>query len=426
MGNVWSLKNEKGLHTDAVRGTAKNRTEELRMASRRQRRVERDRGEKPPQRRREGQQLRNTRPAKKQRTFGGMMGKFFSLLLICVILLCGVTVGGMFAAQKLNIKLGNATTGSAQLDISQEKQDELFSKQTHERINVLLVGTDKGGSNTDVLMLVSYDVDGGKIHMTSILRDFWAVNDGKGHRVNSCMALGGDELLLETITDLTGVPINYYAKVDTTGFREVVDILGGVDFYVPRDMDYDDPAQGLSIHLKEGMQHLDGAQAEGLVRYRHGNRQANGKMPGYIRGDYERTQVQRDFIKAIIEQKLNVSLIFKAPELYSTITQYVKTNFTATDMMKNVGLLDNMLRLSSEDIVSHEMKAVSATIGGASVQVPDIEYNLELCRLYFGGSGTSDQLDVYKNNFAKYGGHTAVAELQQTETTEEAQTDAAA
>lgn len=354
------------------------------------------------------------------------MGKFFSLLFICVLLLCSVTAGGIFAAQKLNIPLGTIKLGSLQLDMSKEKQEELFTEQAHGRINVLLVGTDKGGSNTDVLMLVSYDIDNGKIHMTSVLRDFWAINDGKGHRVNSCMALGGDELLLQTVTDLTGVPINYYAKVDTTGFREVVDILGGVDFYVPRNMDYDDPAQGLSIHLKEGMQHLDGAQAEGLVRYRHGNRQANGKMAGYVRGDYERTQVQRDFIKAMIEQKLNAKLILKAPELYSTITQYVKTNFTAGDMMKNIGLLDNMLKLSSDDIISYEMKAVDASIGGASVQVPDIEYNLELCRLYFGGSGTSDQLEVYKNNFAKYGGHTAVAELQQPETTQETQMDAAA
>lgn len=394
------------------------------MAGKRERRVIRDSRDYTPQRRTQREEPRTTRPAKKQMTFGGMMGRFFSLLLICMVLLCSVTAGGIFAAQKLNIKLSGVTVGSTQLDMSKEKQKELLTEQAHGRINVLLVGTDKGGSNTDVLMLVSYDINNGKIHMTSILRDFWAINDGKGHRVNSCMALGGDELLLETVTDLTGVPINYYAKVDTTGFREVVDILGGVDFYVPRNMDYDDPAQGLSIHLKEGMQHLDGAQAEGLVRYRHGNRQANGKMAGYVRGDYERTQVQRDFIKAMIEQKLNAKLILKAPELYSTITQYVKTNFIASDMVKNVGLLDNMLKLSSDDIVSHEMKAVDANISGASVQVPDIEYNLELCRLYFGGSGTSDQLDTYKNSFAKYGGHTAVAELQQS--AEDSQTDAAA
>ncbi len=392
------------------------------MAGRRERRAQR-----MPQRKTQwDRQEWNNAPPKKRMTFGGMMGKFFSLLFTCVLLLCSVTAGGMFAAQKLNIQLGGTTVGSTQLDMSKEKQEELFAEQAHGRINVLLVGTDKGGSNTDVLMLVSYVIDNGKIHMTSILRDFWAINDGKGHRVNSCMALGGDELLLETVTDLTGVPINYYAKVDTAGFREVVDILGGVDFYVPRNMDYDDPAQGLSIHLKEGMQHLDGAQAEGLVRYRHGNRQSNGKMPGYIRGDYERTQVQRDFMKAIIEQKLNASLITKAPQLYSAMTQYVKTNFTATDMMKNIGLLDDMLKLTSDDIISYEMKAVDASINGASVQVPDIEYNLELCRLYFGGSGTSEQLDAYKNNFAKYGGHTAVAELQQPETTQETQTDAAA
>lgn len=351
------------------------------------------------------------------------LGRFFAVVLTCVLLLCSVTAGGLFAASKLDNalqsqmnNLGNKTQ-AVQTDANkEEKKDPLPTG----RVNALLVGTDKSGSNTDVLMLVSYDIDAGKIYMTSILRDFWAVNNGKGHRVNSCMALGGDELLLETVTDLTGVSIDYYAKVDTSGFREVVDLLGGVDFYVPMRLKYTDPVQGLYIDLEEGMQHLDGDKAEQLVRFRKPDK----GYPGYPRSDYQRTEVQRDFIKAMIEQKFNASLIPKAPELYATLSQYITTNFTAADMLKYIGLANEVMKLSSEDIVSFELKAIDARVGAAAVQIPDIEYNLELCRQYFGGSGTSEELNVYKNNFKKYGGVTAVAQLTQPQETETQETEA--
>lgn len=350
--------------------------------------------------------------------FLGFVGRFFALLFTGVLLLGSVTAGGLFAASKLDNVLQSqmnnvAVKPSQPVQTSHEQQPQ--EPLPEGRINALLVGTDKAGSNTDVLMLVSYDIDAGKIYLTSILRDFWAVNNGKGHRVNSCMALGGDELLLETVTDLTGVNIDYYAKVDTSGFRDVINILGGVDFYVPMRLKYTDPAQDLYIDLEEGMQHLDGDKAEQLVRFRKPDR----GYPTYPRGDYQRTEVQRDFIKAVIEQKFNASLITKAPELYATLTQYITTNFTATDMLKYVGLATEVMKLSSDDIVSFELKAVDARVGAAAVQIPDIEYNLELCRQYFGGSGTSEELDMYKSNFKKYGGVTAVAQLTQPQETEE-------
>lgn len=348
--------------------------------------------------------------------FWGYVGRFFALVFTAVLLLCSVTAGGLFAASKLDNALQSqmnnvAITPPKPAQTSQETEEPL----PNGRINALLVGTDKAGSNTDVLMLVSYDIDAGKIYLTSVLRDFWAVNDGKGHRVNSCMALGGDELLLETVTDLTGVSVDYYAKVDTSGFRDVIDVLGGVDFYVPMRLKYTDPVQDLYIDLEEGMQHLDGDKAEQLVRFRKPDK----GYPSYPRSDYQRTEVQRDFIKAVIEQKFNASLITKAPELYATLTQYITTNFTAGDMLKYVGLVKEVMKLSSDDIVSFELKAVDARVSGASVQIPDIEYNLELCRQYFGGSGTSEELDVYKSNFKKYGGITAVAQLTQPQESEE-------
>ena len=63
------------------------------------------------------------------------------------------------------------------------------------------------------------------------------------------------------------IPVNYYARINLEGFRNIIDILGGVEFNVPFDMLYDDPAQNLHISLEKGLQILDGVKAEQLVRF---------------------------------------------------------------------------------------------------------------------------------------------------------------
>lgn len=65
--------------------------------------------------------------------------------------------------------------------------------------------------------------------------------------------------------------MDYTVCVNLQGFTALVDAIGGVDFEVPINMDYDDPIQGLSIHFKKGMQHLSGADALRVVRFRHNN-----------------------------------------------------------------------------------------------------------------------------------------------------------
>ena len=69
------------------------------------------------------------------------------------------------------------------------------------------------------------------------------------------------------LEDILGVQIDYYVKVNLDAFRQIVDAVGGVDFDVPMDMYWDmSDNGGPVINLKAGMQHLDGAKAEQLVR----------------------------------------------------------------------------------------------------------------------------------------------------------------
>ena len=73
----------------------------------------------------------------------------------------------------------------------------------------------------------------------------------------------GPEALAETVTDLLGVPIDYYITVDVEGFVALVDELGGIDFDVPVRMSYDDPTQDLHIHYEAGCSTWTGGCAQG-------------------------------------------------------------------------------------------------------------------------------------------------------------------
>jgi LCP family protein required for cell wall assembly len=234
------------------------------------------------------------------------------------------------------------------------------------RLNILLVGTDLGGVHTDTIMVASYDMDHKKVDILSIPRDTRVKVNGKYRKINSANAIGGMDMLLETLKDSFGIGINYYVKINYKGFVEVVDALGGVDFDVPREMNYDDPVQDLHIHLKKGMQHLDGKQAEGLVRWRHNNDFSSG----YAEGDVGRIKTQQEFIKAFIEQKLNLSNLDKAGELYGILVENVKTNMT----IKNVlDLVPNLKELPSDGITTYQLPGEGEYVGDVSYFLYDGE-----------------------------------------------------
>lgn len=150
----------------------------------------------------------------------------------------------------------------------------------------LLIGKDKVGANTDSLMLLTYDVGDQTVNVASIPRDTKVDVDRRNKKINAAFANGGIEGLEQEVSQLLGIPIDYYIKVDVNAFVALIDAVKGIDFYVPCDMDYDDPWQDLSIHYKEGMQHLNGQQALEVCRFRH-----NNDMSGY--SDTGRMETQR-------------------------------------------------------------------------------------------------------------------------------------
>ena len=255
--------------------------------------------------------------------------------------------------------------------------------ETPESFNMLLIGTDASNLRSDTAMLVCVDSEKNQINILSIPRDTRVFIKNSTQKINACIPYGKDALLFQTIKELTGVPIHYYFKVNFDGFRNVIDILDGIDFEVPRDMKYSDPEQDLYIDLRAGMQHLDGDKAEQVVRFRR-----------YAMGDLDRVKVQQDFMKALFLQKLKPEYLLKAPQLYGAMEQYLNTNFNVGVILDNTDFFANLAK-GEASIQNFTMPGTAKTLNGLSYFIHDVDGTLELCQEYFLGSGQSEVRGKY-------------------------------
>lgn len=203
------------------------------------------------------------------------------------------------------------------------------------RINVLLLGIDDGDSEaaadepkrTDAIMVASFDPVHGEVSLLSLPRDTKVILPG--HRsfdkINSAYAYGGVMMAKQTVANLLRIPIHYYALLNWQGFIKVVNLLGGVDLYVEKDMKYKDPYANLNIDIKQGYQHLDGEKSGEYIRFRKDEL-----------GDIGRVQRQQKFLKAMIVQLFSLDNIQKIPQLLSTVKDYVETDMTIYTMLQAV------------------------------------------------------------------------------------------
>lgn len=281
--------------------------------------------------------VQHRRPQRRKRRL--RWGRVFALLIVMAILMTTMFWGAVWAYTHL-INAPQANTAAATDKIG---KDEVLNK----RINVLLLGIDDGDSEaaksepkrTDAIVVLSFDPDEHKISMISIPRDTMVRLPGhKGYdKINADYAYGGVAMAKQTVANLLRIPIHYYALVNWQGFIEVMNIIGGVDLYVDKDMHYEDPYANLVIDIKHGYQHLDGKRSGQYVRFRSDEL-----------GDIGRVQRQQKFLKALGLQMFSVENITKIPSIISTIQKYVETDMTTVTTLKAVRsyniLSDNKIR----------------------------------------------------------------------------------
>lgn len=210
-------------------------------------------------------------------------------------------------------------------------------KLNKQPFNVLVLGGDKVNKNSDTMMLANFDPSTYKVNIMSIPRDTKVMIEKNYRKINYAYPHGGIDLTVKTVSELLDVNIKYYVFVDTKAFRKVIDLLGGVDINIPADMDYDDPTQNLHIHLKKGLRHLDGAQAEQYVRFRDPNRWTKEIRKYYDGSDLKRIEAQQNFISELVKQKLTIKYLPKLNSIISTIFENIDTNFTMNELVKLSG-----------------------------------------------------------------------------------------
>ena len=192
---------------------------------------------------------------------------------------------------------------------------------------------------SDTMLLMRFDPQTGKTVVLSIPRDTRVPIEGHGvQKINAANELGGVALSAKTVsTLLDGVQIDRYIRINVLGFAKLIDALGGIDFYVPKDMKYKDDTQHLYIDLKAGEQHLNGDQALQMLRFRYD-----------ALGDIGRIQRQQLMMRALMEKFLNPAIIAKFPQIFSVVHDYIDTNLTIEEMVSVLSFAAQTSRSNTE------------------------------------------------------------------------------
>ena len=212
---------------------------------------------------------------------------------------------------------------------------------------------------TDTIMVFSYNPKTQRATMLSVPRDTFIgkskTKAGGYDKINAVYTNKGPEGSVKEVEELLGIDIGYYIVINNNVVIDLVNSIGGVQFDVPINMDYDDPTQDLEIHIKKGVQLIDGDHAEQLLRFRHNN---NGTSypTEYGDNDFGRMKTQRDFMVEVLKQTLQLKNITKIRTIMTTIFQNVETNLTLEEICKYVPFA---VSFDTENILSNQVPGES-------------------------------------------------------------------
>jgi LCP family protein required for cell wall assembly len=300
---------------------------------------------------------------KKYMNHMGLLGGI-TLIILAMSFIGVLGMKGNEVASGDDITIGTTTEEQNKTNENGEEDQEVEEK-VPETINGLLIGFDKSGGLTDVIMVGHIDPVTNTVQIISVPRDleiyftdeaFKDIKEGnpKNHishtKLNNIYSLiGWDDRALEDVKSvvevITGLKMDYMMTIDISGFSDVVDAVGGVEFDVPQDMKYSDSAQDLYIDLDAGLQTLDGDKAEQLIRYRH----------GYKMGDLQRIKVQQDFVAAMLDQVLHSGNFNQISRLLYKGYNMVEADFGLVVMLDYVEFFFNLDKdhiLSSENMIT--------------------------------------------------------------------------
>ena len=241
--------------------------------------------------------------------------------------------------------------------------------------NILLLGKDvnadgSGDARTDTMIVVSINREARTASMISLPRDLYVYMPNRiMSRLNTAVTLGGVDLLEQTILYNFGIPIHYYAQVDFEGFKQIVDLLGGVRMAVScplqdwrlisPELDPTVEENWEQFRLEAGMHQMDGDLALWYARSR------------LTTTDFDRGRRQQQLLQAMLNQSVDLGLVAKAPELWSTFSDVVETDMDIGRILQLASIAPDVRDNGIQHLyLAGKMQSWTVPGSGASVQLP--------------------------------------------------------
>ena len=303
-------------------------------------------------------------------------------ILLITLLVIALIFGGAFA-----LIMGAITPEGGNIKLNQliNTPKEFQGKE----LNFLMVGIDRSSQkegddlndagvddgNTDMILYVHFNNETGEMKMLQIPRDTMVTTDRSvsgNYRINNIaktQAADSNSMnmaaLCEQISNMYQLPIDGYMTIRLEMLVQLVDTFGGIELYVPQEMDYK------GSHLDQGYQTLNGDACEFLLRTRH----------VYNNGDIGRLNMQRQFYSALFRRLKSIGNIWDVAKLTPAVLNYMETSLSAS---KLVSFAVSMLKIDSSKIMICQMPIkMAGKYNGQAVVYPARQEDADILNQYF-------------------------------------------
>ena len=213
----------------------------------------------------------------------------------------------------------------------------------------------------DTIVLLRVDKEREHFSYTAFPTDALIEISGQYVPLSEVYGRYGLQFLIDSVHAMTGISIDKYAVLSMEGFPAVIDALGGVDYYVPCNMNYDDYSGNVHIHLSAGRMRLDGQQSLQLLMYNE-----------YDDGATTRQSTTEAFIKSVLTSLTSVTNYTSAGTIFAKVDGMIDTDFTAADFANNI----DMIFKCAGNTVQIQVYTKYVTSGQKTLTVIDTERTL--------------------------------------------------
>lgn len=303
-------------------------------------------------------------------------------ILLITLLVIALIFGGAFA-----LIMGAITPAGGNIKLNQliNTPKEFQGKE----MNFLMIGIDRStqkegddlndagvdDGNTDMILYVHFNNETGEMKMLQIPRDTMVTTDRSvsgNYRINNIaktQAADSDSMnmaaLCEQISNMYQLPLDGYMTIRLEMLVQLVDTFGGIELYVPQEMDYK------GSHLDQGYQTLNGDACEFLLRTRH----------IYPDGDIGRLNMQRQFYSALFRRLKSIGNIWDVAKLTPAVLNYMETSLSASQL---VSFAVSMLKIDSSKIMICQMPIkMAGKYNGQAVVYPARQEDADILNQYF-------------------------------------------